>query len=388
METSIVRFYRPVSNLMFTLETFSWKTYPFGYHFTHLLFHVFNMFLVYTITKSLLNSEKNEYVPLTAAILFAVHPISSTTVGHIGCYANVFALLFMLGSIQSFILYVKLQKKLFFIISLLSFCFALGSYEQAAILPLIFLACHLFIKTTNPKSDLRFYSLLTFYLSVFVSLILYFLLRKHILGATIGGYAYAEKILFSMTLLERAQSFLQQLLKLLYPSYMENYNNIFLNILIYISIIMFIFVLISFAFSDRSKKFHAILFFCFILTWIFIGQIPFAGGHIVAGTGRYLYFSSVASSMLIAYLIWYSLKSVRLKDNHFIAAGIFMASTVVAVYIMQLNHYNWFRKQAGIITSNVQAQVLEQIDSISDQTPVFISNYPICLSDPHPITPV
>jgi protein O-mannosyl-transferase len=86
--------YWPLTNSTFWLEWRLWKWNPTGYHFTNLILHVFNSWLLWAILRKL-------RIPgaFLAALLFAVHPVNVESVAWISQLKNVLSLCFFLLSI-------------------------------------------------------------------------------------------------------------------------------------------------------------------------------------------------------------------------------------------------------------------------------------------------
>lgn len=119
--------YRPLTQLSY------WGTYrlfgadPFPYHLTNILLHVLNSFLVFFLSKKLLN----EKLAFTAALFFSLFPIHTETIANISGRAELLSAFFILCSVNILLLRVPL---IFVLIA--SFC-ALMSKENALVCPLL-----------------------------------------------------------------------------------------------------------------------------------------------------------------------------------------------------------------------------------------------------------
>jgi len=112
--------FRPLRTTSFAIDYFLWEDNPFGYHLTNLLFHIFNVLLVYFFVHLLLSSLSTyqpinlsthspnhlftySLVPLLSALLFATHPIHTEAVCWIKNRSELFCTFFFLSSLIFFI---------------------------------------------------------------------------------------------------------------------------------------------------------------------------------------------------------------------------------------------------------------------------------------------
>jgi protein O-mannosyl-transferase len=133
-------FYRPVQNLSYLWDYHFWELDPFGYHLTNILLQVLVSFLVLLLAYSLTGSF---VVSLSAALLFAVCPLHTQAVTYISGRAEMLMALFLLSSLLSFFRSQSPKAKyakVFFVLSLVLFAFALLSKELAVVFPLVVLS--------------------------------------------------------------------------------------------------------------------------------------------------------------------------------------------------------------------------------------------------------
>jgi len=158
-------YYRPLQTLFLVFDYRFYKYNPFGYHLTSLLFHIACAWVIFLLLRLLF---KGAAMAFMAALLFLVHPANSTVVDYISSRADSQAALFMLLSVYYFSRYLKsagyrffsdapvtqqkkgvkdkpvavtplYYRKIYYILSLLSFILALFSKEMAVILPFLLL---------------------------------------------------------------------------------------------------------------------------------------------------------------------------------------------------------------------------------------------------------
>ncbi len=82
---AIIKFHpsRPFGTYTFAMDYFLWGLNPFGYHVTNLLIHLAASVLVWWFLTMLLKSPSQKWLSLTAALIFAVHPVHTEAVNYI-----------------------------------------------------------------------------------------------------------------------------------------------------------------------------------------------------------------------------------------------------------------------------------------------------------------
>ncbi len=143
------KLYRPLSCLTLAINWYFGKANVFGYHVINILIHFLTACFLFLTVFCVLGSPNlkercngNEYfIALLTSTLWAINPIQTQAVTYI---VQRMASLSTMFYILSLFFYVKgriahptlLKKAIFFICCLLSFILALGSKENAAILPI------------------------------------------------------------------------------------------------------------------------------------------------------------------------------------------------------------------------------------------------------------
>ncbi|MEW6557617.1 MAG: hypothetical protein AB1349_09715 [Elusimicrobiota bacterium] len=143
---------RPVVYLTFTLNYFFGKLNPFGYHLVNLTVHIFNVILIFILTKkiiSFLSQYPNfpisqfQFFSFLVALFFAVHPVNTSAVTYIFGRSVVLSTFFYLLALLLFIETIKkyslISQSLNLSISVLCFILALFSRQDAVTLPAIIL---------------------------------------------------------------------------------------------------------------------------------------------------------------------------------------------------------------------------------------------------------
>ena len=140
--------YRPIACLTFAMNWYVGKERVFGYHLVNITVHFFTAVLLYLTILALFESPKlkNSYpgkrpfIALLAVVLWSLNPIQTQAVTYIvQRMASMAALFYLLG----IYCYIKARlnisphyRGLFFAASIVSYFLAIGSKENAAILPL------------------------------------------------------------------------------------------------------------------------------------------------------------------------------------------------------------------------------------------------------------
>ena len=128
--------YHPLTTLTYALEYKFFKLDPTPYHWLNLIFHLFNVVLVFLFIKTL--SKKN-LASLITCVLFAVHPMHVESVAWISELKDVLYTFFFLLSLLFYMHFSQNKKPVLYIISLLLFFFSLLSKSAAVVLPVVLL---------------------------------------------------------------------------------------------------------------------------------------------------------------------------------------------------------------------------------------------------------
>jgi len=91
--------YRPLRNLLFTLDYSLWHTRPFGYHLTNFLLNLAAVLLVCVVSKELFASKG---AALLAGLVFAAHPMHVETINFVKNRSDMLCLALLLVSLLSF----------------------------------------------------------------------------------------------------------------------------------------------------------------------------------------------------------------------------------------------------------------------------------------------
>lgn len=120
--------YHPLTVLSYAVEYHFFKLNPTVYHFTNLLFHVFNIFLVFYFI--VLLTGKNSIAFITA-VLFAIHPMRVESVAWASERKDVLYVFFFLIALICYLLYQKKNLPKYYWLALLFFLCSILSKAMA-----------------------------------------------------------------------------------------------------------------------------------------------------------------------------------------------------------------------------------------------------------------
>lgn len=168
--------YRPLVYMSYALNKIAGGNNSFGYHLVNLAFHIGSAFLVFLILRAMLaggaayTSLRTEdkgrwgFVPLAAALIFAVHPFNSEVVNYITARSSVMSSFFYLLAFYS---WVKFRMEgvggrapgvalAYYMGSLLAFLLGMLCKEMVITLPIVFcLYDYYFISPSRSSNSMR-----------------------------------------------------------------------------------------------------------------------------------------------------------------------------------------------------------------------------------------
>ena len=189
-------FYRPIVLLSFALDYKLWGLNPVGFHLTNILIHILSAILIYLIF-SLLQPKK--IVSFLTGFLFLIHPLQVESVTYISGRTELPVVLFCLFSLYLFIKIYRnpAKSRFYYVISLISFIFALLSKEIALVFPFLLpIVYFVFIKRKFTKANIKD---ITLKVLPFLSLMaVYLILRFVVFGfKEVAGNSLIDLNIFS-----------------------------------------------------------------------------------------------------------------------------------------------------------------------------------------------
>jgi tetratricopeptide (TPR) repeat protein len=126
--------YHPLTLISLGIDHLIGGESPFMFHFTNLLLHLLNTFLVFLLVRRL---TKNNLLALLTFILFGVHTLHVESVAWIAERKDVLYSFFFLVSLTTYSTYASGRKGLYYGLSLLFFLLSLLAKGQAVVLVVI-----------------------------------------------------------------------------------------------------------------------------------------------------------------------------------------------------------------------------------------------------------
>ncbi|MBX9690919.1 MAG: hypothetical protein K2Z81_00935, partial [Cyanobacteria bacterium] len=202
---SLLLMYRPMTELSLALDYAIWGANPFGYYLSSLLIHIASAFLVYIASRQLLDfllirrelayeisQGSMVLIAFSAALLFAVFPLSAEVLCWISDRNDGLGALFLLSSIVSYLHYMRCDISRWRYLSLLACALGLLTKEACASIPLVILALDYAFAGSERQDGQgrvrRIKGSLTRVWPFFALFTVYFICRWNALGDIYGGY--------------------------------------------------------------------------------------------------------------------------------------------------------------------------------------------------------
>lgn len=125
-------FFRPVYMALLKADTALWGKWMPGYHVTNLILHLLVVYLVYFWAQDFKLDRRSSFM---AALLFILFIPNWMTVTWISGRTEILSAVFILGSVYSMGRFFRSGRPVFYAVSFGAYIVALGSKENAAIIP-------------------------------------------------------------------------------------------------------------------------------------------------------------------------------------------------------------------------------------------------------------
>jgi hypothetical protein len=361
---SVVKFYRPVSTLLYGLEVAAFGGRPFGYNLTHVLIHGLNAFLVWAVTRKL--DRGGTLMPWTVALLFALYPLHPNAIFN-GSFATLFGATFLLAAMLAYQRFRESGSLGAWGASMALFLLALGSYEENAVLPALLVAYdHLIgVKMTPGR---RHASLAAGYLPFFGVLGLYLLLRRSLFGVFIGGYEEYSQRLLAPQLRRLAGDLATSIYQLHFPVYdrVPGFWSVAICCLLLVGGPLAFWLL-----RRRSPDGGHLRLWLFAWAWILAAQAPFAFRPCVPANGRYWYLAAAGVALSVGVLARGVFDAVRPPWRGLAPA---VAGLFGVFWAVLLAGYVGVYVEAGRTARTIQGELLR-----AGRSPMFLTRYPYFL---------
>ncbi len=318
--------YRPLRSVLHLIYYHIFGDNPFGYHLHSLVVHIISTIIIFFIIKEIFErlQKRTSITPFAASLLFGLHPIHVESITYISASLDSTGILFFF---TAFLFYLKSLKHTKFLpYSLVFSALAFFTNEITLTLPLIIVLYDITlgkIPISDISKRLRIYAsyLIIAFLFIFSRT---FIARVGLLNGDYMAHSFVHTMIMMpvifvryiyMFLLPTGLSYVHTLAPG-FESYMNPHSNFqsilsktFLDFDVLFSII-FLLGLASLAIYFYKK----FTIFSFSVGFFFISLLPVS--YIVpAGPGlseRYLYIPSLGFVLLLAYLIDYLSKKVKI----------------------------------------------------------------------------
>ncbi|MEI6827264.1 MAG: hypothetical protein WCK54_16850 [Desulfuromonadales bacterium] len=122
-------YFRPMIAFSFQADRLLWNLDPTIMHFENILLHLTSSFLIYLIAS--LKISKASKLPFFSALVFAVHPIATESISWISGRTDLLAVMFILFSLYSILLFQNSKKYLYLTTSIVLLVLAVLAKETA-----------------------------------------------------------------------------------------------------------------------------------------------------------------------------------------------------------------------------------------------------------------
>lgn len=354
--------YRPLSQVSFAIEYEIFGENPFINHLINVLLFGFTVIMIFLVLMNLFNPNSDDEfswfssIPFIAALLFAVHPIHTEAVANIKGRDEIMSLLFVLISFYYFIKYYDFKQSKHLYISAVIYFLALLSKENAitylAVFPLslIMFRNKKIMDTIKPIIPFLIVSIIFIIIRQSIVGFAKVLETPELMNEPFAGMSFIEKYatIFVTLLIYLKLLFIPYPLTFdYYPYHIEKYT--FTNFEPIISIILYL-AIIYLAFKYyKTNKIISFSIFYFIITLSIVSNLLFTIGSFM--NERFIYMSSIAVSIVVAYLLIDIL--YKKTNNKNLLIGLLFI--IIAVYsIISIDRNTVWKDNYTLFTTDVK----------------------------------
>lgn len=350
--------YAPLNEL-FYLTVFSIVGYQaFYYHVACLFLHILNVILIYYFILNLSSSSfklcgyNNRIIAFISALLFSIHPFNVESVAWISASKVLIYAFFYLVTMLLFIRFLQTQRRIYYLLSYISFFASFLGKEQAVTLPISLLLVSYFLDVNLSKSEVLGWLFPFFMVALFMGIttmlsqqvneegilsdnVTYSFVQRIVFGC----YAYVEyffKIILPINLLY------------IYPFPIQAGDTLPVWLWIY-PVALCVIIYSFWRYIRQYPIFGGITFFTINLLPV-LHIIPMSRYAIVAD--RYAYLSVIGICFIMAYYIvhWYNFFYGKWKKILFI---------FFFLYLVGLGTYTHARISVWMDTNSLKKEIRE-----------------------------
>lgn len=366
-----VKFYRPVSTLIYGLAIGAFGPSPFGYNLLHTGVHALNAVLLLAIARRLASGW---LAPLAVAALFALYPLHPNAVVFGASFATVYGATFVFAGLLAYQRFADTGGRWWWAAALGCFLLGLGSYEAAAVFPALLVAHDVLL---GRGGDRTWWRRLAPLLPFFAALGAYLLLRRAIFGRFVGGYDEYSARLLDLDWRSWLSDLATSIEKLHAPAF-DRWPALAESLAFAGLVIVVPFVLMI----GRPARLRPWLF---AWAWIVIALTPFAFRPCVPGNGRYWYVAA-AGVALAAVLAARGIAALVPPRWRFVPGAAVVAYGLYWGWL--LAGYLAVYVQAGQTAQTIQAQLIREHAAAGSPARLFVTGYPYFLVNSTTQTPV
>ena len=295
-------YFRPLFTALFTVNYGVFGTRPWGWHLINVLIHSTVVFFVYVVAKEITNRN---WLAMSAAALFAVHPVHAESVAWVSGVPDPLAALFLLPAFYYYLLYRSSGQTRFIATALPLFLLAILSKETAIVLPVVIVYCELVFNKDRAPVRRRFTRAAQVSALFALPVLVYLLLRAHALG-TLGLPTRSTSTLAETALLTGPLVAAKYLLLMVWPSgYNVQHNTLPVTSAVSAAFVLPLLLIASLAFvviwlNSRVLRFASLWFVAFLM-------LPIASLGLFQPLSyvqeRYLYLPSIGFCLALAFAI-------------------------------------------------------------------------------------
>lgn len=328
---------------------------PCVFHLASILIHCVNVCLVFIVFRQILilsnrvNLEKVNLISLVTALLFAIHPFNVESVAWMSASKVLVYALFYLFATYTFLLYLKNNRFVFYLYTLILFVCSFWGKEQAVIFPVWLFLLLLFFNRQKAWRLLLPFLFLSFWFGI-TTMISQSVNGEGVLTENIT-YPFGQRLIYA------CYSFFEYLLKSILPiklSYLYPFpSQIGEALPIWLLTYPLSLFILLIAFRKQLSKWPIALGLLIFTIHIVIALhiIPLARYAVVAD--RYAYISTIGICFIISYYV-----TKRLNNK--------LACYFFAIYILYMGIYSNQRTSAWYNTDTLKQELRDLLQQRDD----------------------
>lgn len=345
----IGRYYRPIVSTTYNIDYALWELDPWGFHLTNVLIHIIACLVLFALLYELFKDKKYGLLAsLIGTLVFLVHPIHTEAVSWVSGRTDSMVTIFFFVSFLFYVKYYKARESKkksdredsgrMLIWALIFYFIGLLSKEMIITMPVILILFDFLFRQrdfTYIKNNMRaygwFFAVTGFYL----------LLRSWLLGdiPERESYLYFNGMDFVTTVATMFKTLPIYFKLLFFPvGLLYHYNGFIADAHTFadgavIGSILFVLVMIGLAVFAYRKNYGQIAF-CIIFFFVSLAPVMNIVPTMSLMAERFLYMTSFALSLLIAYLI---VNYLKLKNKNAILGASAVVILLFSVLTFQRN---------------------------------------------------